>query len=381
MQIMISKLPKAAFYAFVLCSFITCTPKKNQLTSGVVEQNEINIILLIGDGMGLSQISAAFVFQDSVPNFERFETIGLIKNSSATHKITDSAAGATAFSTGFKTYNGAIGIDSDSTNQKTLVEIASEQGMKTGLVVTSSITHATPASFYAHAKSREMAEEIATWLPESGVDYFAGGGLKYFNKRADNINYLELLEEKGFEIDTTDLNLAQEVFENKKYGYMLAEDGMPKSISRGDFLPNATVQALKYLSKSENGFFLMVEGSQIDWGGHENDSDYLIKEVMDFDKTLGIALDFAETHKNTLVIVTADHETGGFTLASKTEIDDQGVKHNNYDIIAPSFSTDGHSATLIPVFAIGPGSEIFSGVYENTEIFHKILEFIDNSPM
>lgn len=119
---------------------------------------------------------------------------------------------------------------------------------------------------------------------------------------------------------------------------------------------------------------MMVEGSQVDWGGHANDADYLISELIDFDEAIGKALDFAEKNGNTLVIVTADHETGGFTLSSTPKEREDGTSYSDYSKVSGTFSTDGHSATLIPVFAYGPGAEAFSGVYENTEIFHKILE-------
>ena len=350
---------------FVITTLSFAISCSNQKADQVIEKDlPRNIILLIGDGMGLSQVSTAFFYQDKESNFQRFETVGLIKTSSSAEKVTDSAAGATAFSTGVKTYNGAIGVNPDTIAVETIVKIVSEKGMKTGLVATSSITHATPASFYAHVKSRGMHEEIAASMLKSGVDYFAGGGLKYFNQRKDSIDYLEKLRENGFVIDTTELTPTAQLTQEKKYGYLLAKDGMPKiSEGRGDFLPEATSQALSYLSQSEEGFFLMVESSQIDWGGHENNADYIIKEVLDFDKTLGVALDFAEKNGNTLVVVTADHETGGFTLASGS----------SYNEIEPSFSTTGHSATLIPVFAYGPGSGQFTGIYENTEIFHKLL--------
>ena len=154
----------------------------------------------------------------------------------------------------------------------------------------------------------------------------------------------------------------------------MAKDGMPKmSEGRGDFLLNATTLGLNYLNnneaKGENGFFLMIEGSQIDWGGHANDEGYIEKEVLDFDKVIGHVLDFAEADRNTLVVVTADHETGGYTLAS-----DDG----NYNKIKGSFSTGGHSATLIPVFAYGPGEKSFSGIYENTEIFTKMMALVNS---
>ena len=204
-----------------------------------------NVILLIGDGMGLSQVSTAFFYNDAIPNFQRFNAIGLIKTSSATDLITDSAAGATAFSTGEKTYNGSIGMNTDTIPQSNIIELVSKRGMKTGVIATSSITHATPASFYAHVKSRELPEEIATWLHKSELDYFAAGGLKFFAQRKDSINYLKKLEENGFIIKTNNLLKDSDLLSNNKYGYLLANDGMPKmSEGRGDFLRNSSKPSL-----------------------------------------------------------------------------------------------------------------------------------------
>jgi alkaline phosphatase len=149
---------------------------------------------------------------------------------------------------------------------------------------------------------------------------------------------------------------------------------LPVAKGRGDYLPKATALGIQFLNKDNANFFLMVEGSQVDWGGHANDSDYLISELIDFDDAVGKALDFAKKDGNTLVIVTADHETGGFTLASTTKQREDGGKYSDYSEITPTFSTGGHSATLVPVFAFGPGAEEFSGIYENTEIFHKIVK-------
>lgn len=366
--------------ALLLVLFVGSCSSPTQAPIEEMEQKPKNIILLIGDGMGLSQVSTAFYFQDKRPNFQRFSTTGLINTSSSSHRITDSAAGATAFSAGVKTYNGAIGVDSDTAHVETLVEIATKKGMKTGLIATSSITHATPASFFAHEKSRGMQDEIAAWMPESGVDYFAGGGLKFFADRKDGANYIEKLEAKGFVMDTVGTGLDNPSLDKtKKYGYLLARDGMPPILKgRGDFLAKSTTQALDYLSGTEEGFFLMVEGSQIDWGGHQNNGDYLISELLDFDQTLGVVLDYAEKQGNTLVVVTADHETGGLTLASTAETDENGKTRSNYDKITPSFSTGGHSATLIPVFAHGPGSAQFTGIYENSEIFDKLQPYVSS---
>ena len=333
-----------------------------------------NIILLIADGTGLSQISAAFYYKDAPVHYQRFQNIGLIKTSSSRQKITDSGAGATAFASGVKTYNGAIGVADDSISVRNLVEIASQKNLKTGVIATSSMTHATPACFYAHATHRNQAEEIATQLPASQLDFFAGGGLQFFNQRSDGKNYINELIQYDFTIDTLALGTYESIQNNKKQGYLLAQDGMKKTTEgRGDFLPKATNLALQFLDREKTGFFMMVEGSQIDWAGHNNDTKYLISELIDFDETIGKVLDFAEKDGETLVIVTSDPETGGFTLASKKSASKGGMSYSDYSEIEPTFSTHGHSAALIPVFAYGPGSEVFVGIYENAEIFHKIL--------
>ena len=334
------------------------------------------MILLIGDGTGLSQISSAFYFKETTPNYARFKHIGLIITSSSKQDITDSAAGATAFACGIKTYNGAIGVADDSTKVENIIEIISSKNIKSGLISTSSITHATPACFYAHNISRNSEEEIALDLVQSDIDFFAGGGTGFFNNRKDGKNLLNKLKEKGFSIDTTALSDVSALQSYSKAAYLLAQDAMPTILKgRGDFLSDATELAIQFLSKDKDNsnFFLMVEGSQIDWGGHANDGAYLLSELFDFDDAIGKALDFAEKDGNTLVIVTADHETGGFTLASTIKKAEDGSEYSDYAEISMTFSTNGHSATLVPVFAYGPGAEEFIGIYENTEIFEKIL--------
>lgn len=343
------------------------------------EKKVKNVILLIGDGMGLSQLSTAYYFDnpEKHPNFGRFPVVGLINTSSAKQKITDSAAGATAFATGRKSYNGAISVDTNEVPIPTLLEIIEKFGVKSGLIATSSITHATPACFYSHVVSRSLQDDIAKVLPRSGVDFFAAGGLKFFQNRADGFDYYRELIKKGFVMDTTLLDPEMKVKITTKYGFLLAPNGLPSKLEgRGDFLVDATNLGIKYLSKNENGFFLMVEGSQIDWEGHAANAQGIIEEVRDFDKAVGAALDFAEVDGETLVIVTADHETGGFALSPA--IRDSAWVHNE---IEPKFyegardlSYAAHTATLIPVLAYGPNAATFGGIYQNTDIFHKIIE-------
>tara|TARA_R100000935_G_scaffold18503_1_gene35831 strand:+ start:58653 stop:59831 length:1179 start_codon:yes stop_codon:yes gene_type:complete len=333
-------------------------------TASVAQNNKKpkNIILLVGDGMGLSEISSSLYFNDKPSNFLRFKTVGLSMTSSSKELITDSAAGATAFASGIKTYNGAIGVDIDMKPAETIVEHISKTDVATGLVVTSSVVHATPASFYAHQESRRMYEEIAVDLVHSKIEFFAGGGLQFFRDRTDGQDLIQQLKDRNYEVHTD--ALPQKISE-KKQAILLAPDGMPKmSENRGNFLTNATMLAIGQLSKNKEGFFLLVEGSQIDWGGHDNDAEYLINEMIDFDKTIGAVLDFAKNNGETLVIVTADHETGGFSLSA------DGI---NYNKIVASFSTTGHTATMVPVFAQGPSEELFDGVYQNTKI-HTIMK-------
>ncbi len=348
------------------CSESKTTQEKEPSTTKSVKPN---VILLIGDGMGHSQVSSLFYFKEGEPNISRFNNIGLSKTSSSSERITDSAASGTAMASGKKTYNGAIGVGPDTLYVENAVELLSQRGYNTGIIATSTLTHATPASFFAHAKARSMEDYMAAQLHNTEVDFFAGGGLKHFNARGDGNNYLDSLTNQGFIVDTT--ALSRNSIQNEKIGFLLSSGAMPSKLEgRGDFLPEATQLGIDFLNQKESPFFIMSEGSQIDWGGHDNNSEYIITEIIDFDKAIGLALDFAEKDGNTLVVVTADHETGGYTLRSGKN--EEGK--TDYNIIDPSFSTSGHSATMVPVFAYGPGSEKFRGIYENTEIFEKIKE-------
>jgi len=332
-----------------------------------------NIILLIGDGMGLSAVSTGFYYKDQPSVFKRFNEIGLQQTSSASHKVTDSAASGTSIATGKKTYNGAIGVDTVRSSIQNIAELLASIGWSTGVVATSTISHATPASFYAHVPQRYMEETIASQLIDSEIDFFAGGGRDKFEFRGDSINLLPLAAKNGFIIDTISLPAPGTLEADQKYGFLPESGAMPSMVEgRGDFLPRATTLAISHLSNNQDGFFLMVEASQVDWAGHANNTEYLVGEMLDFETTIAAALDFAEKDGNTLVIVTADHETGGYTLGPKKPTPGQ-TGYSDSKIIEPVFATGQHSATLIPVFAFGPGARFFKGIYENTEIFHKMV--------
>ena len=264
-----------------------------------------NIILLIGDGMGVTQISAGMYMNGNKLHLEKFPIVGLHKSYSSSHLVTDSAAGATAFACGVKTYNGAIGVDQDTTPVKTILEIAEDKGMATGMIATSTIVHATPASFIAHQKERHMYEEIAADFMETEIDFFVGGGKKYFDRRdSDDRDLYKEMEDNGYIVADYfkhDL-IKSELSWKKNFAYFTA-DNDPLQVSQGrDYLYAASKMGMSFLSKhSQEGFFLMIEGSQIDWGGHANESNYIISEMIDFDRTVGAALDFAEKNKETLL--------------------------------------------------------------------------------
>ncbi|GHA37903.1 alkaline phosphatase [Salinimicrobium marinum] len=350
---------------------------KSKNISETTKEEPLNVILMIGDGMGIPQVSSAFYFGEGEPNFQQFETIGLINTSSTSHLITDSAAGATAFATGEKTYKRAIGMSKDTLPLPTILEQLKEEGYQTGLISLTSITHATPASFYAHVEDRDMHEEIAKQLVDAEIDFFAGGGRKYFSGRKDGLNLYDDLIAKNYHLDTLDL---AEVDNSQPNAFILAEEGIPsKTKGRGDFLQQASKKGLDYFSSNEKPFFLMIEGSYIDWGGHAKDEKMMIQEVLDFDKTIGVVLEFLKSHPNTLLVITADHETGGVSLGKYYEEDSNGRKKEVPGKVQVYFNDDQHSTELIPVFAKGKGEELFNGVYQNNEIYHKIFQAINGT--
>ena len=352
-------MKKILIFGFLL--LISCSTKQNIALNFGGTPRPKNIILMIGDGMGTAQVYAGLVTKGYL-NLEQFKCIGFHKTYSATDFITDSSAGATAFSTGKKTYNLAVGVGLDSLPLPTILEAAEAHGLATGMVVTCNLAHATPASFIAHQPMRYMYPQIAADYLKTDIDVMIGGGKGYFDKRTDGRNLVTELQQKGYAVLDSSQNL--EGFQGNKLAYFYA-DYEPKKMSegRGDILKRGTQKAMQILSKNRNGFFMMVEGSQIDWGGHSNETDYITNEMMDFDDAIGAALDFAKKDGNTLVIVTADHETGGFALVNGS-IQEKKVYGQ--------FVTKRHTGVMVPVFAYGVGAEAFMGIYENTEIYVKM---------
>ena len=322
-----------------------------------------NIILIIGDGMGTGQVFAGITVNNGL-NIEQMPYVGFVKTQSADNYVTDSGAGGTALSTGVRTYNGAIGVDVNGKKLTTILEYADRNGKGTGVVSTSAITHATPASFIAHQAHRNMYEQIAGDFMNTDIDVFIGGGADFFTKRVDGRNLILELNEKGYHVGYNIDEVASK--KDGKLAVLTAVGHNPGYRDRGELLSKSTAKAIEILSNNDNkGFFLMVEGSQIDWGSHQNDASYVTGEVLDLDKALAEALKFAIEDKRTLVIVTADHETGGMSVNG-------GNTSKGY--VETGFTTGDHSAVMVPIFAFGAGAEEFIGIYDNTEVFEKMYK-------
>ncbi len=328
------------------------------------DQKPKNIILLIGDGMSFAHLQAGILASEEPLNIEEFRHIGFIHTSSANNFVTDSGAAGTALASGTKTNNGFIGMDPDGNPVRSILQIASDNGLSTALVASCAITHATPASFIAHQPSRNMAEEIAADFLTTDIDVFIGGGLDHFANRSDGRNLVEELETKGYRI-AYNMDEVMQV-SSGKLAALVADNHPPSMLDgRGDMLPQATLAALNILKRNPEGFFMMVEGAQIDWEGHSNDIEGIVAEMLDFDRVIGKALEFARQDGNTLVVIASDHDTGGLAL--------HGFDSDTH-LLTAGFTTGGHTGLIQPVMAWGPGAEKFTGIYENTGVFDNMLE-------
>ena len=357
------------------------TTVKGPRLSLVADQPIKNVIFMIGDGTGIAQLYSGQlqeVGSDGYLHAQRLPITGIVKTHAEDNLITDSASGATAYSCGIKTNNGVIAQDSDGNECVTLMELAQQAGMKTGLVATSGVTHATPASFATHIDSRNKYSEIAEQMVESEVDVILGGGLEYFipsdsagSNREDQLNVLSSLRDKGYSVVLDRQAMIEE--DSEQIFGLFSPSGMP-SENRVPSLAEMTNKAVESLSSNENGFFLMVEGSQIDWGGHANETPYVVREVKDFDDAIGVVLTFAQENPGTLVIITADHETGGMTI--------NGVNREN-TIVDIAWTSTGHTGTPIPLMAYVPHAVEFSGWWDNTDIGKKVADLLgfENFPL
>ncbi|HDX9577959.1 TPA: alkaline phosphatase [Bacillus pseudomycoides] len=442
--------PFAVVSSLALTSVVTWNMTRSDVIKADEKENDAkikNVIVLIGDGMGPSYMTAHRYMKDNPKTFEMEQTefdkhlVGTqVTYPEDEHQnITDSASAATAMSAGIKTYNAAIAVDNDKTNVKTVLEQAKERGKSTGLVATSEITHATPAAFGAHDVSRKNMDAIANdYFDEKindkhKVDVLLGGGVNNFVRKDRNLT--EEFKKDGYSYVTDRQQLLND--KSDQILGLFAPGGFDKMIDRTDKAPSLeemTNAAINRLNKNKNGFFLMVEGSQIDWAGHDNDVVAAMSEMDDFEKAFKAAIEFAKKDKHTLVVATADHSTGGFSLGTKGEynfdvkpikaakrtpdfmaaeiakganVEETLKKYIDLELtaeeiksvndVAPSkdatkidnaieaifnkrsytgWTTEGHTGEDVGVYAFGPGKYLFSGVQENTNLAKRVFDVI-----
>ncbi len=334
-----------------------------------------NVIMLIGDGMGTAHISALMLEERYQPiNMDRAQAAALIKTYSANNRVTDSAAAGTALATGSKTGNHYIGVTIEGDTLYSILTRAERRGMQTAEVVTCALTHATPAAFYAHVPNRSQYEDIALDFLSSGVDVAFGGGRDNFTDRKDGRNLIPELEAQGYKVINS-FDEATAINSGRVVGLFAKEHMAMAHKNRGDYLPDATAKALEILTancaKEKCGFFMMVEGSLIDFAAHNCDAKQIYAEMKDFDKVVGVAFDYADKHEGTLVVVCADHETGGLSLPSKKTdftLSESGVDYR--------YGTTSHSGTMISALFYGAGAKEFSGIMDNTELSRRIAELL-----
>ena len=327
----------------------------------------VRIILFIGDGAGTSYWTAAHFAADALA-VHQFPVVGLVDVRSSSSDITDSAASATSYASGIVTFNGAISVDTATVPVKTVLEIAAERGMGTGLVATSSVTHATPAAFAAHVPNRGLQFEIARQMVAQNVSVVLAGGRRYFHPtyRPDSLDLLQSIRQNHVYVSSaTDFRRLGLDTIPALFG-LFAHNHMLPSTARHPTLAEMTEAALTVLDQNPSGFFLMIEGSQPDWRGHENASlDAITAEMLDLDRAIGAALKYRNEHPETLIVVTADHETGGLAL-----------QFDSTTSLVAAYTSGGHTASMVPLFAIGPGAERFGGITTNDRVGRLLVESV-----
>lgn len=367
-----------------------------------------NVIYLIGDGMGFGAVSAALLCEDSITGFEMSPVIGLSETCSANNLVTDSPAGGTALACGERTLNGYLGVDVNGVPLESILKKAQKMGKKSGIVVNTVLTEATPASFYAGVLSRSQSYDIAKQFAFSNVDVAVGAGLDVFINRPDSLDITATLIENGYDVYLNWKSVLET--QSQKFVGILPmdnvhrrnktvkqagtangaevciaarmaalaeenEDGQSAFKEPEVYLEKAVSKALEVLSGigKKDGFFLMIESAIIDGYGHNNDSEGMKAEMAEFNRTLKILVDYVKCTPQTLLVVVADHETGGTTVGYKPH------KVGEKPDLELAFSTKGHSGTVVPVFAYGAGAYYFGGVFKNYEIPRIMERLMKNS--
>ena len=337
------------------------------VTEPAADSEVRNIIFMIGDGMGLEQTSCAWVLNRGKLNIDNFHVVGLSRTYCTNDLITDSAAGGTALAVGQKTALDHVGCDPEGNPLSSMLVKAQEVGKKTGCVTVCHLADATPCDFCCHNPSRYDSDGLIADYAECGVDFIAGGGRWYFGPgRKDGRDIVEEMKAKGYNYASDEQQL---IAAPLPVLGLMSDDNLPVAAERGDLFRHMTARCLDLLSEAggEKGFVAMIEGSCIDDWLHANRINLAMEETLDFDRTIGDVLQWAEKDGHTLVVVTADHSTGSLTLQ------DGNISEGR---IGVEFGNDGHNGIAVPYYAWGPGSDAFGGILENFELSNLISSFI-----
>ncbi len=396
----------------------------------------LNIIYMVGDGMAGNHVLLANILEGRQLNIMKMPYTALMTTYSADSWVTDSAPAGTALFSGYKTLNRAIGILPDGKPVPSLFELAKKNGYKVGLVVTCSVTHATPAAMYGHVSNRNDETTLAEQLTKANFDVIFGAGSKYFlpeskgGIRKDGKDLIEEMKKMGYKYITNAKDIPM-LYEDKVLG-LFGDTHLDPASNRKPEQPTLDVmlaKALELLSKSGDDFVIMVEGSQIDWEAHANDVYGVWKETVEFDNAVKVALDYAKRNGDTLVVVLGDHETGGLSLSnggytidvakarkvkgtgamflSKVKLDSydtfkaealnffgveiskeefeslKAVSNKVYrlnEIVSSKlrigWTTHDHTAGVVPVYAFGPGAEHFTGFMDNTDVAKTVMKLM-----
>ncbi len=378
--------------------FIEPIPEGNSLMPKVltsIDRKAENIILLIGDGMSISQVSSYRLLKGG-PNerisVDKFPVSGIVLTHSEDAIVTDSASSATAYSTGSKTNNGALGLDINKAKLENLTEKISKHGFVSSLIATSEVTHATPAAFASHVDLRWKTDEISAQMVDSNVTTILGGGRHFFlpeemgGKREDGRDLLTEVKDSHIllthkdqlnDFDNSNLEKVIGLFADEHLRDIEKPDNHSTEPTLSEMLDFAIKRSESYKANGCDGSFIMVEGSQVDWAGHSNNINYLRREMQDFDEAVELAMNYAKENQDTLVVVTADHETGGLLIepADPTDYTGNEVKFS----FNTAIGRGSHTGVPVPIYAYGPGSKNFTGTLDNTDVYRAMIAALDLS--
>lgn len=354
-RVLLSKLFLVLLGCGIIMSFTADRPQRK------VTPFPKNVIIMVANGMGVGQLSAARVANGGTLNLDKFPHMALMSTASAGKLTSDRASAATALACGVTTKNGLSGIDAQGTKALNLFEWAKERNMKTALITMGNLGDPALSSYFAHQKAGALPEANVQALVNADIDFFVGGGMQYFTKRSDNVNLATSLKQKGYRVYKS-IKKGSKI-KGPKAAVMTSQNNVPpKSAGRGEFFSDSW-EAAKNVLPLTGPYMTVITDPQIEDACIRKNLSQLTQELIDFDKVVGNVMEHARMMGNTLVLVVGDREVGGLTLSE-----------NGKGKMSASWTVAGPTANMVPLYAYGVGAEAFSGQYANTDVFKRLLE-------